>query len=54
MCKINVARTVTHAIVQHWITNLITPFQWFYAWINQGIFSLLAADIINKVFFLYV
>jgi len=54
MCKINVVRIVTRAVIYQWMTNLITPFQWSHAWINQGISSLIAADIITKVRFLYI
>jgi len=37
MCKINVARIVTRAVMYQWVTNLVTPSQWSHAWINQGI-----------------
>jgi len=54
MRKINVARTVTRAVIYEWMTNLVTPSQWSHTWINQGISSLIAADIITKVRFLYI
>jgi len=54
MCKINVARIVARAVIYQWMINLITPSQWSHAWINQGISSMIAADIITKVRFLYI
>jgi len=54
MCKINVARIVTRAMIYQWVSNIIMPSQWSDAWINQGISSLLAADVIDKVHFLYI
>jgi len=54
MCKINVARTVTRAVIYEWVSNLIPFSQWSHAWINQGISSLIAADIITKVCFLNI
>jgi len=54
MCKINVARTVTRAVIYQWVTKLMTPSQRSHMWINQGISSLIAADIITKVCFLNI
>jgi len=54
MCKINVARIVTRAVIYERVTNLVPFSQWSHAWINQGISSLIAADIITKVRFLYI
>jgi len=54
MCKINVMRIITRAIIYHWVTNLVSPSQWSHAWINQAISSLIAADIITKVCFLNI
>jgi len=53
MCKINMTRIVTRATIYQWVTNLVNSTRWSYAWISQSISTLLAANVIDNIYFLF-
>jgi len=44
-----VARTVARKIVHQYLGNLVSQSSWSYLWLNEGIATFLAMEIVSKV-----